>query len=793
MAVLCGCVVGWQTFAGQALAAPVPGDGCPNGHIRKAQGTSHLPDCMALEMVSPPQKDGQAARIATPTLEAGTRSPEFGGISPDGNRVFFISLGALGGTPALLRVSGDPYVASRDAAGQQWITSPTSPANGMAFGARSAHPLAFSADFASWFQMAASESEFFSGLGRVFRGSVDSTQFTDFSPLLTPFDPIPVGETPFDTIGNSLPRGASADFSTFVFQPGPEKRPTRYFSGDPIPAGAGSERNRYVARRASGLEPTLSLLARDGAGKVWGGNCGANIAGGDGAIGTSSRGAISADGSRIYFTTRPGQPFDSAAGEGPVCSTASKLRIMLREETSSGLQTEELFASECDRVANLPSVPACGTAGPTGKPLPDADDSYQGASVDGSKVYFISSRQLTDSDTNGLEGFGLPGTCSGFFIGGCDLYLYDADEEEGERLTQITASGTGTVVPKVVTFSGDGSRLYFISTQVLTTEPGPGGKTPVAGQGNLYLWDAEAEGLSFVATIGSGAVPNSQLNAWAVPVLGEDHHNLGVGGDGRWLVFTSAAALTADDTDGSKVDIFRYDAETELLNRVSKAAPDGSDSGAFDVTVGPRLGFPGQSATNVAASPEYLTRGRWVSENAEVIAFKSAEALVPQDANTVRDSYLWRDGELVLLPGTSDPANVLVDQPLVSMDGQTVAFQSAQRLLPRDGDTAIDVYALRPGGGFPEPPAPQPCQPDGDEGCQGPAAPAPAESNAASSAIQGRGNLSAGRSCAALSRRATRLSRRAKARPRSSRLAKRAERAGDAAKRCRRANRRGAR
>ena len=83
--------------------------GCPNEAIREAQtsealpdGTVGLPDCMALEMVSPPQKFGQEAS-------------DLAAFSPDGTRVLFNSKAAIGGTPGLQSFVGDSYIGVRGA------------------------------------------------------------------------------------------------------------------------------------------------------------------------------------------------------------------------------------------------------------------------------------------------------------------------------------------------------------------------------------------------------------------------------------------------------------------------------------------------------------------------------------------------------------------------------------------------------------------------------------------------------------------------------------------------------
>jgi hypothetical protein len=84
-----------RTFA----TAPVA-DGCANAAIRSTQALAAvlLPDCMALEMVSPPRKGGQAAYRPV--------------VSAEGERVLFLSSAALGGTPGNVDVSGDAYVAT---------------------------------------------------------------------------------------------------------------------------------------------------------------------------------------------------------------------------------------------------------------------------------------------------------------------------------------------------------------------------------------------------------------------------------------------------------------------------------------------------------------------------------------------------------------------------------------------------------------------------------------------------------------------------------------------------------
>jgi hypothetical protein len=730
VAVACMASLGLLAAAVPASAGPVLGDPCPNGDVRKAQGVANLPDCMALEQVSPAAKENQPAKLFRGTSEI-ANFPFSGGVSLDGDRVLFLSLAPLGGTSALLSAFGDRYVATRDPGGKRWLTSPTSPPGDMIYGwgaaEASPHPRDFSADFSSWLQMASTLSEFNQNVGRVLRGNVHGT-FQPLSPLFSPVDPFL--NLPTKVIRNAVESGASSDLSRLLFVPGDGgQNQTAFLSGDPTPANsAGARKNTYIAGLDALGSPSLQLLARDRDGKVWGGNCGARVGAGNGfgldPDAAHNRGAISADGSRIYFTTRPGQPDPSpgekAEGKFPACNAAAnKSRIMVREETPTGPRIKQLFQPECDRVS-----PPCDS-------FTNEDDTYQSAAVDGSRVYFTTSRQLANDDEDAF-GFG----CSF----GCDLYLYDSTRAAGEGLTAVTAGGPGNSTPIVVATSGDGSRVYFTSTEVLSAEPGPGGSGPTAGQLNLYLFErgASVDRRAFVGTLATGELAPA---TYPVPVLEPNPPVVGAtGGDGRWLVFASKAPLTADDTDGSRADIFRYDAVTGELARISKAL-GGSDNGAFDVTAGFGLGASGSSDDN---SPAYAVQGRWVSEDGRTIAFKTAEGLVSDDINGVLDSYLWRDGGLFRLPGSTDPTGELQDKPVLSVDGRTIAYMSFQQLVPTDGDTAADVYVLRPGGGFLQPAAPVTCVPDGADQCQGSAAAPPAGSDPASRTPIGRGNLSPG-------------------------------------------------
>jgi hypothetical protein len=673
---------------------------CPNEAIREAQtsealplGTTTFPACMALEMVSPPKKFGQEAAF----LNA---------FSPDGARALFKSKAALAETPGLQSFIGDNYVATRGAGG--WTAAATSPPAAAKIGAGGGSyggPFAYAADLTRWTLFGSTLEQQLVGEGSLFTGGLDGS-FAPLSPLLAAINDS--GGTLQYEVASLVPRSAP-DLSAAVFAP--TNATTAYLPEDPRNVDAGSGHNSYVAFLDGSGQPSLELLARDKDDVVHGGRCGSRLGSG----GSWNQGAISADGSRIYFSTRPAQP-PSVGTAGPACDTANPLRIFKRTATPTGPEIEELIPGE-------PSAPG--------------DDLYQAASVDGSKVFLTSPRKLTASDQDASSE-----ACGSTFGAskGCDLYLYDYSQPPGSRLTQVSAGenvpgqhevGKGAdVLSSVTAVSFDGSHAYFVAQGILTADTNPEGDGAIAGQPNLYLYDAEAEETSFIGTLVTadggelwGGEQSFLGPVSAVPMLGPG------GGDGHILLFASKAPLTADDTDGF-ADLYRYDSEQGALQRISAAAPGGSEAPAGNATVNPN-----ESPTTSNPSEQ----GRWVSDDGQAVAFVTAEPLAPGDEDGSTNSYLWKEGELLRLPGEVNP-NFSGYRPTVSADGEAIGFTSSEALLQIDGDTAADAYLARVDGGFPNPVAPVPCDPLSEGACQGPATPPPLLPVAATGSHVGPGN-----------------------------------------------------
>jgi hypothetical protein len=206
------------------------------------------------------------------------------------------------------------------------------------------------------------------------------------------------------------------------------------------------------------------------------------------------------------------------------------------------------------------------------------------------------------------------------------------------------------------------------------------------------------------------------------------------------------------------------------------------------------------STANTIRVGDDHTPPRPVTDDGSRVAFTTPASLVPRDTNGRLDAYLWEDGQLYLLSSGTSPDDSYAFA--ISASGDDAFFRTRQSLVGQDGDTLIDLYTARVGGGF----ASQQNEPAaGCEGetCQGPLVPAPPATDAPSIGNRARGNVRPPSDCskfakraAHLSTRAARLRRQAKRgrggrqkfqlRKRASELTQQAKRQRAKAKQCRR-------
>ncbi len=647
-----------------------------------APQASALSPTRGYELVSPPNKEGQPV---SPVL-----------VDATGDRVVLFSGGAFAGAPSQDGLANN-YLSVRDPAVGWKITPLNLPAT----------------EFDDPGLMVDSTPELsrFLLIGATPAQAQDASRalfLRDADGGITPASPAIKNWQRPDEVGNFVDYvGAAKNFSSIVIS-SVGARPL--LEGEP--AGVISTTNLYEVTGALTDTPSLRRVDVETDGSVFGAAC-PKTAGGA----RSSMNAVSEDGNRIFFSARrPSNPAScAAASRGPI-------RIFAR---IAGQTTEEISASQCDRVPDPladPPVVACLPPGNTFSTREGAEAQYRGASLDGDTVFFTTTQQLTNSDTDESD----------------DLYEYRFNPTPGEAtLQQASAAfgssatpGNGASVLGVLRTSNDGNRAYFVARGKLTSEPNIVEEEAVAGAPNLYLFertDSNPDGtIRFVATLAEqdGTLWGND-GASKLAQLASD--------EGRVLVFPTAAPLTDDDTDGS-LDVYRFDAETGQLQRISHGGLAANENGnleGFDATIGTSFPVPGRSPLSI--------QGRAVSSDGNRIVFATSQALVPADENETRDLYEWNDGMVDLITDGVDTRQVTTLYSVAS-SGASIVFTSAAQLVVQDVDTAADAYASRLGGGFPapEPELEEVCI---GEACQGPLTPPPGHPSIGTVVFNGDGNL----------------------------------------------------
>src|SRR4029077_16284268 len=258
---------------------------------------------------------------------------------------------------------------------------------------------------------------------------------------------------------------------------------------------------------------------------------------------------------------------------------------------------------------------------------------FQGASQDGSKVFFTTEQSL------------LPGA------EGENLYEYDFGAPAGERVTLLSSGAGDPQLQGIARISEDGSHVYFVAKADLTGARTNGiGSSPEAGGDNLYVYAAGHT--TFVATLAPG-----DSGDWAAV----DERPVLVSGEGRFLVFTSVADLTGEGLRGARTQVFQYDAATGSLVRAS-IGQDGYNENDREPAVGSTITFIFRSAYSYANAASPSTAGGAQAPANGAVFFESPDALTPQaladrtDAGgqLVPNVYEYRAGHVHLLSDGRD-------------------------------------------------------------------------------------------------------------------------------------------
>ncbi|MDX6634897.1 MAG: hypothetical protein QOF06_1100 [Solirubrobacterales bacterium] len=290
-----------------------------------------------------------------------------------------------------------------------------------------------------------------------------------------------------------------------------------------------------------------------------------------------------------------------------------------------------------------------------------------------------------------------------------DLYVWDGDKPDGERLTLVSEGdlpGVEVELDRAIGYEQDMAvtqgldRGFFIANnQVLA------GESTAPGQ-KIYAWDTQGgqPSLSYVAT----ASPNEARTS----------------PNGRFLVFPSTERLTAYDNAGQQ-EVYRYDQDADRLACVS-CDPEGrkatSESRLYYIS-------PQEGAFGIGHALRNVN-------DEGLVFFETFEGLAKHDSNGQVDVYEYRDGLPQLLSrGTGGHQSRFMD---ASVSGDDVFILTDDQLVGWDTDRSYDIYDARVNGGLPEPSLAEiPCLGDACQPIPNP----PNDPTPASEGFKGAGNV----------------------------------------------------
>jgi hypothetical protein len=424
--------------------------------------------------------------------------------------------------------------------------------------------------------------------------------------------------------------------------------------------------------------------------------------------------AVNADGSEMFFSA-------SVVPEGSGCELDRQLFVRVGGgrtlELSRPFEAGKQFAG-CAVGGVAGEVPCEGA-------LTRPSAYFRGASEDGSKVFFTTTAPLlgTDEDAGNdlyMATIGCPGVEPSAGVGSCEPV-----RREVTSLVQIShdpVAKQAAEVQGVVKLAPNGSRVYFVARGELSEGPNAQGQAPVQGADNLYVHNNLTGQTAFVAALCSGPGRSGVAEDIRCPrgltegggdatLLWESLSQAQVTNDGAFLVFCSYGQLLPGDTDTAK-DIYRYDAETGTLVRVSVGEDDHDANGnndAFDANLP-------SGGTGPQVYEEHELKNRAITEDGSRIVFETAEPLSPAATNGRVNIYEWHEGSVSLVSsGTSEEND---SNETITPSGRDIFFMTSQGLVAQDTDGLPDIYDARLGEGFSAVPAErQPCSGDA---CQGP-------------------------------------------------------------------------
>lgn len=431
--------------------------------------------------------------------------------------------------------------------------------------------------------------------------------------------------------------GASRDLCHLIF---------RQFPLRGSPAEITKTQLYNLARGCAGEQASLTVVAVNNSGHELVPNCAAGPDVGDAryseATGPSNAfNAVAAGGSEVFVTICTG-------------ASGSTHQLFARLGAERTLEVSRPTGSLCVGEGSPHVVGEVPCQGATAR----ASANFQGASEDGSRVFFTTTAPLagTDNDIQNdlyMAAIGCPGgeECK-------------PGEREVTSLTQVSRTlkaEAADVQGGVIAMSPDGSRVYFVARGVLSEEgPSEAGaqSLPVAGADNLYVFDGVLKETLFVGDLCSGSRTSGSVQDAHCPTslngvnrnddgLLRAHDEAQVTGDGRFLVFSTFAQLSKNDIDNAR-DVYRYDALEDKLTRVS-VGEDGYhvDGNGEDGAQSADASIAQNEQSVDSTAEQHGMTGRAISEEGSQIVFASAEQLSAAAVNGHVNVYEWNERQRV--------------------------------------------------------------------------------------------------------------------------------------------------
>ncbi len=472
--------------------------------------------------------------------------------------------------------------------------------------------------------------------------------------------------------------GASADLShVFMsYQPGGESLRSIFWPGDTTSANA---RSLYEYTGTGVVKPELVGVNNEG--KLIS-SCGTELG-----SRRDKYNAVSANGERVFFTVH----HENEVSE--VCSPPAPAvnELYVRMDRSETVAISEPSFSECE-------ICRTGAATPGEPAVTEGAAEFQGASEDGSKVFFTTEQELLEGQITK------------------NLYEFDFDSPFGQRVVLVSKGSSEPEVQGVARVSEDGSHVYFVAKGVLTGANGEG-NAPTLHAENLYVFERNAtypQGrTAFIATLSE----EQDSQDWG----DVDERPVQTTPEGRFLVFVSAS------------QVFEYDAKEETLVNISMG--HAAEINKLNTDAGFSSPTLAQSGSNISGdgSDVFFTSGEALTPAAKVAADAGAKSVYEyHSAGSISN------GSVSLVSDGKDVTNEGIELYGVDASGDDVFFRTGDSLVGTDTNTERDLYDARVDGGFPEPVVPAGCV---GEACHGARSSSPLFPLPGSSSAVGGGNL----------------------------------------------------